>query len=70
MTDWHENSERHLKTGLLINPLGGRNRKQAKRLLRTAGACFDVISEATTPQDVAEALTKFAGKGVNIVAII
>lgn len=69
MTDWYKSSWRHLKTGLLINPLGGSNRKQLKRLLRTAGACFDLTNQATTPQEVARALEKFAGQGVNLVAI-
>ncbi len=58
------------RIGVLINPLSGGNRNGLTAVQNTSAGYPQVIqSEVKTPQDVLKALSDFASKDVNLVAI-
>jgi diacylglycerol kinase (ATP) len=63
-------SDKPLRVGVLNNPLSGANRK-GLRAVREVLAAYPQISEidVQTPADVATALTSFARREINLVAI-
>ncbi len=59
------------RLGLLINPLSGGNRSGMGRIKKTLAEYPEISHcEVQTPSDVASALTEFASKEINVVAVI
>ncbi len=57
------------RAGVLINPLGGRNRSCCTRLLSTAARLFDLVRQVYGPRDIESALRDFAGRGIDFIII-
>lgn len=57
------------KVGIIVNPLGGRNRRQGAALLSMARLLFDPVREVEGPRDIKSALEDFAAKGVDLLVI-
>ena len=59
-----------LRLGLLNNPLSGGNRSGFEKIRATAAACPGVVQcDVRTPSDVAEALSDFARREINVLVI-
>ncbi len=67
--DSSANGAAGIRPGVLINPLGGRNRREGRRLLRAAKASFDLVHQASRPRDMEKILHSFVQEGVNLLLV-
>ncbi len=57
------------RPGILINPLGGINRRRGPGLMEAARSRFDLVRRVITPAEISAALEDFSRKGVDLVVI-
>ncbi len=69
MTTWYEDGRHGLKAGILINPLGGKNKTCANELFSIAKKFLDLVVWVTTPEEIKGALARMSENEIDILII-